>query len=180
MAGSGSKERTIPLARIFITGSTDGLGLATARTLVNEGHEILLHARSGERAVALNGLAPQAAGIVIGDLSSGMQHAAGGDLSDLDWTERRWSAGAAYSESKLHVSALAASVARHWPTVLSNSVDPGWVPTKMGGAGAPDNLAMGQDTQSWLAVSDDPAALVSGKHFHHRRQRTPAPEVTDH
>jgi hypothetical protein len=63
--------------------------------------------------------------------------------------------------------------------VLSNSVDPGWVPTKMGGAGAPDDLAMGQDTQGWLAVSPDPAAQVSGMYWHHRRPRTPAPEVTD-
>jgi hypothetical protein len=70
-------------------------------------------------------------------------------------------------------------VARHWPTALSNSVDPGWVPTKMGGPGAPDDLAKGHDTQSWLAVSNDPAALVSGNYWHHRRQRTPATEVTD-
>ncbi len=49
----------------------------------------------------------------------------------------------------------------------------------MGGPGAPDDLAMGHDTQSWLAVSHDPAALVSGKYWYHRRMRKPAPEVTD-
>ena len=235
------------MARIFITGSTDGLGLATARTLLNQGHEVLLHARTRARAAALDDLAPQAAGVVVGDLSSavetrdlaeqvnalgrmdavvhnagvylapgrvatpeghsrtlavnvlapylltalierpgrlvyissGMHHGASGNLHDIDWTERRWNASAAYSESKLHVSALAASVARHWPDVFSNSVDPGWVATKMGGAGAPDDLAMGHDTQSWLAVSNDPAALVSGSYWHHRRPRKPAPEVND-
>jgi hypothetical protein len=49
----------------------------------------------------------------------------------------------------------------------------------MGGAGAPDDLAMGHDTQSWLAVSHDPAALISGNYWHHRRQQKPAPEVID-
>ena len=58
------------MARIFITGSTDGLGLANARTLINAGHEVLLHARTRERANALGDLAPHAAGIVIGDLAS--------------------------------------------------------------------------------------------------------------
>ncbi|MFF2243816.1 SDR family NAD(P)-dependent oxidoreductase [Arthrobacter sp. NPDC058130] len=235
------------MARIFITGSTDGLGLATARTLLKDGHQVLLHARTRERAAVLAELAAQAAGVVIGDLSSaaetrdlaeqvnghgrmdavihnagvylspgrvatpeghsrtlavnvlapyiltalierprrliyvssGMHHGARGNLQDIDWTGRRWNASAAYSESKLHVSALSASVARHWPSVLSNSVDPGWVPTKMGGPGAPDDLAMGHDTQCWLAVSNDPAALGSAGYWHHRRRQKPAPEVTD-
>jgi NAD(P)-dependent dehydrogenase (short-subunit alcohol dehydrogenase family) len=112
-------------------------------------------------------------------LSSGMHRGASGNLDDIDWTARRWNAGAAYSESKLHVSALSASVARHWPDVLSNSVDPGWVPTKMGGPSAPDDFALGGETQAWLAVSNDPAALVSGKYWHHRQPRQPAPPVTD-
>jgi NAD(P)-dependent dehydrogenase (short-subunit alcohol dehydrogenase family) len=38
------------MARIFITGSTDGLGRAAARTLIDEGHDVVLHARSRERA----------------------------------------------------------------------------------------------------------------------------------
>ena len=235
------------MARIFITGSTDGLGLANARTLLDEGHEVLLHARTRERAASLAGLAPRPAGIVIGDLSSaaetrdlagqvnahgrmdaiihnagvylspgrvatpeghsrtlavnvlapyiltalierpgrliyvssGMHRGAGGSLHHINWTERRWNAGAAYSESKLHVSALSASVARQWSEVLSNSVDPGWVPTRMGGAGAPDDLALGGDTQTWLAVSKDPAALASGRYWHHRRPQTAASAVTD-
>jgi NAD(P)-dependent dehydrogenase (short-subunit alcohol dehydrogenase family) len=38
------------MARIFITGSTDGLGRAAARTLIDEGHQVVLHARSRDRA----------------------------------------------------------------------------------------------------------------------------------
>jgi len=56
--------------RIFITGSTDGLGRAAAGALVGEGHDVVLHARTRERAAALSGLASDAAGVVIGDLSS--------------------------------------------------------------------------------------------------------------
>ena len=37
----------------------------------------------------------------------------------------------------------------------------------------------GQRTQTWLAVSDDPAAMVSGRYWHHLRQEQPASEVTD-
>src|SRR3982751_4697927 len=59
--------------RIFITGSTDGLGRHAAETLLNEGHEVVLHARSKERAAELSDLAPRAAGVVTGDLSSAAQ-----------------------------------------------------------------------------------------------------------
>jgi len=57
------------VARIFITGSTDGLGRAAARALIDEGHQIVLHARSRERAAALDDLASRSAGVVVGDLS---------------------------------------------------------------------------------------------------------------
>jgi NAD(P)-dependent dehydrogenase (short-subunit alcohol dehydrogenase family) len=62
--------RIIPVPRIFITGSTDGLGRAAAGALISEGHDVVLHARTRERAAALSDLAPDAAGVVIGDLSS--------------------------------------------------------------------------------------------------------------
>ncbi|MEJ0037847.1 MAG: SDR family NAD(P)-dependent oxidoreductase [Gammaproteobacteria bacterium] len=235
------------MGRIFITGSADGLGRAAASTLMAEGHDVVLHARSEKRAATLADLAPRAAGVVIGDLgsavetrrladevnkigrmdavihnagiyvepsrgttpeghakvlavntlapyvltalierpnrliylSSGMHRGGSGALSDIDWVKRRWAQSQAYSESKLYVAALALAVARHWPDVLSNAVDPGWVPTKMGGAGATDDLEMGHLTQTWLAVSDDPAARVSGGYWHHRKQQDPAPEVRD-
>jgi hypothetical protein len=41
------------------------------------------------------------------------------------------------------------------------------------------DLDTGQRTQTWLAVSDDPAAMVSGRYWHHLRQEQPASEVTD-
>lgn len=76
-----------------------------------------------------------------------------------------------YSDSKLHVLMLAKAVARKWPRVYANAVDPGWVPTKMGGKNAPDDLDKGYETQSWLAVSDDPATHVSGRYFFHQKER---------
>ena len=61
----------------------------------------------------------------------------------------------------------------------SNAVDPGWVPTRMGGRGAPDDLALGADTQAWLAGSDDPPAAVSGRYLYHRHQRSTHPAASD-
>jgi hypothetical protein len=63
--------------------------------------------------------------------------------------------------------------------VLSDAVNPGRVPTKMGGPGAPDDLEQGHLTQTWLAASGDPGATVSGRYWHHGRQQTPADEVTN-
>jgi NAD(P)-dependent dehydrogenase (short-subunit alcohol dehydrogenase family) len=234
------------MARVFITGSTDGLGRAAAQRLIADGHEVVLHARSPERAQAVAELTPRSGGVVIGDLasaaetrsvadqvnaigrmdavihnagiysepnrnataegharilavnvlapylltawigrprrlvylSSGMHRGGSASLRDIDWIERRWNAGQAYSDSKLYLVALAFAVARHWPDVSSNAVDPGWVPTKMGGAGAPDDLEMGYLTQTWLAVSDDPAATVSGRYWYHRAPQVPAADAS--
>ena len=213
---------------------------------MEEGHQVVLHARSRERARAIADLASRSAGVIIGDLSSAIQtreiaqqvngmqrmdaviHNAGsyaksrgatpeghattlavnilapyiltalierpgrliylsssmhrdvsGSLEDMDWIKRRWDASRAYSESKLYVTALAFALSRLWPDVLSNAVDPGWVPTKMGGGGAPDDLEMGHLTQTWLAVSDDPSAQVSGAYWHHCQQQSAAAEVSD-
>jgi NAD(P)-dependent dehydrogenase (short-subunit alcohol dehydrogenase family) len=233
--------------RIFITGSTDGLGRGAAAVLMGEGHDVVLHARNRERAAVFSDLAPAAAGVVIGDLSSaaetreladqvneigrmdavihnagvflepsrsttaeghaktlavntlapymltalidrpdrliylssGMHYAGAGSLRDIDWTVRRWNAAQAYSESKLHVTALAFTLARVWPDVFSNAIDPGWVPTKMGGGAATDDLQMGYLTQTWLAVSNDAAATVSGGYWYHRQRQEPAPEARD-
>src|SRR5436190_5885838 len=213
------------MARIFITGSTDGLGRAAARALLDEGHHVVLHARSRGRASALDDLVPRSAGVVLGDLasavdtrrvadqvnaigsmdavihnagisstngraptpeghatilavntlapymltalidrprrfvylSSSMHRGGNATLRDIDWVERRWSSSQAYSDSKLYVTALAFAIARCCPDVLSHAVDPGWVPTKMGGPGAPDDFDEGYLTQTWLATSDDPA-----------------------
>jgi len=235
------------MARIFITGSTDGLGRAAAQALIEQGHQVILHARSAERAAALDDLAPRSAGVVIGDLSSatdtrdvanqvnaigrmdavihnagaystkgrsptpeghpaiiavntlapyvltarmerprrlvylssGMHRDGSRSLRDIEWRERRWNSSQAYSDSKLYLTALAFAVARRWRDVLSNAVDPGWVATKMGGPSAPDDFDEGYYTQTWLAVSDDPAATVSGRYWHQRRPQSPAREVED-
>jgi NAD(P)-dependent dehydrogenase (short-subunit alcohol dehydrogenase family) len=101
------------------------------------------------------------------------------DLTDLQWARRPWNPAQAYADSKLFDAVLAFAVARRWPQVLSNALEPGWVPTKMGGASAPDDLGQAHLTQAWLAVSDDPAATVSGAYFYHQARRTPHPAVTD-
>jgi NAD(P)-dependent dehydrogenase (short-subunit alcohol dehydrogenase family) len=235
------------MAIVFITGSTDGLGRAAAQSLLDQGHRVVLHARSADRAAALGNLASRAAGIVVGDLrsaaetrsianqvnaigrmdaiihnagvytqrsrgstpeghastlaintlapyvltalierpgrlvylSSGLHRGGEGSLDDLDWTRRAWDLAKAYAESKLHVVALASALARRWPRVLSNAVDPGWARTKMGGPGAPVDVDTGQRTQTWLAVSEDPAALVSGRYWHQLQQQQPAGEAVD-
>jgi NAD(P)-dependent dehydrogenase (short-subunit alcohol dehydrogenase family) len=110
-------------------------------------------------------------------LSSGMHRGGRADLAGMDWSGRRRTGS--YSDSKLFVTALTLAVARLWPDVLSNAVDPGWVPTKMGGAGAPDDLRLGHLTQEWLATSDDPEALTSGGYWHHQRRSEPAPAAGD-
>ena len=237
------------MPRVFITGSTDGLGRAAAGALIGDGHDVVLHARTRDRAAALSDLAPDAAGVVTGDLSSaaetrdvagqvnrigrmdavihnagvylepsrgttadghattlavntlapylltaltdrpdrliylssGLHHAGAGagSLRDIDWTSRPWNAAQAYAESKLHLTALALTLARAWPDVLSNAVDPGWVPTRMGGPSATGDLQMGHLTQTWLAASHDPAATVSGGYWYHRQRQAPAPQARD-
>jgi NAD(P)-dependent dehydrogenase (short-subunit alcohol dehydrogenase family) len=112
-------------------------------------------------------------------LSSGMHRGASANLADLSWTRRRWNGSSAYAESKLHDVLLAFGIARRWPEVRSNAVEPGWVATRMGGAGAPDDLDQGHRTQVWLAVSDAPEAQVTGKLFFHLRERAANPETHD-
>ena len=68
---------------------------------------------------------------------------------------------------------------RLWPDVLSNALEPGWVATKMGGPGAPDDLDQAHRTQVWLAVSDEPAATVTGEYFYHQKLRSPHPATRD-
>jgi hypothetical protein len=57
-------------------------------------------------------------------------------------------------------------------TVSTAIIDPGWVRTKMGGTGAPGDLDTGQQTQSWLATSEEPAAKVSGGYWHPRGRKS--------
>jgi NAD(P)-dependent dehydrogenase (short-subunit alcohol dehydrogenase family) len=102
-----------------------------------------------------------------------MHMSAGPRLDDLLWTKRPWSGSSAYAESKLCDVLLAFAVARRWPNVLSNALEPGWVATKMGGASAPGDMSKAHLTQAWLAVSDDPLARSSGQYFYHQQLREP-------
>jgi NAD(P)-dependent dehydrogenase (short-subunit alcohol dehydrogenase family) len=111
-------------------------------------------------------------------LSSGMLSGGDASLDDVQWTRRRWNWMQAYSDSKLFDAMLALGVARRRPGVRSNAVNPGWVPTRMGGPGAPDDLEAGVATQVWLAAGDDPASDVTGRYFHHRRS-APVPAVVE-
>jgi NAD(P)-dependent dehydrogenase (short-subunit alcohol dehydrogenase family) len=113
-------------------------------------------------------------------LSSGMHRHAHHNLDDILWRGRRWNGSEAYAESKLHDAMLAFAVARRWPNVLVNALEPGWVPTKMGGSAAPDDLEQAHLTQVWLAVSGDSKANVSGEYFYHLTRMTANPQARDH
>jgi NAD(P)-dependent dehydrogenase (short-subunit alcohol dehydrogenase family) len=236
------------MARVFITGSSDGLGRMAAELLIEQRHAVVLHARNPQRGEEALAAVPGAEAVVVGDLmsiaqtsklaeqvnglglfdavihnagigyrephriasedglpnvfavntlapyiltalikkpkrlvylSSGLHQNGDASLKDLAWERRPWQGQQAYSDTKLHDVLLAFAVARRWPGVLSNALEPGWVPTKMGGAGAPDDLDAGHRTQVWLAVSDDPAATVTGEYFYHMRLRTPKPATRD-
>ncbi|HTJ13536.1 MAG TPA: SDR family NAD(P)-dependent oxidoreductase [Dinghuibacter sp.] len=106
--------------------------------------------------------------------SSGLHRGGDASVSDLLWEQRRWNASSAYADSKLHDVLLAYAVARRWPSIYSNAVDPGWVATRMGGRGAPGTPEEGSRTQVWLSSS--PEALVSGRYFYrmHEAQAHPA------
>ena len=112
-------------------------------------------------------------------LSSGMHHAAEPNFDDLLWTKRRWQGAQAYAESKLHDVILAFAVANRWPAVRANALEPGWVATRMGGAGATDDLSKGHLTQAWLAVSNEALARSSGEYFYHQALRAPNPIARD-
>ena len=221
------------MARVFITGSADGLGRDAARAVLEQGHDVVVHARNEERLAAVSDLRERGAAAVVGDLShiaemrgvvdqlnrlgrmDAVIHNAGvfsgpdvlpvnvvapylltalidrparliylssnlhrrgrANLTDVDWSGDNRTGS--YADSKLFVTTLAIAVARRWTDVFSNAVDPGWVPTKMGGPGAADDLRLGHVTQAWLATSDDPEARTSGSYWYHQRRTDPATDV---
>ena len=235
------------MSRIFISGSSTGLGLMAGELLSSQGHQVVLHARNANRAEETKRALPQAEAVVVGDietiagakdvaaqinalgrfnavihnaavgyreghritsdglphvfaintlsayiltalierperlvyLSSGMHHHADANLDDILWKRRRWNGSTAYAESKLHDTMLAFAVARRWPDVLCNALEPGWVPTKMGGPGAPDDMNQAHLTQAWLAAGDDPKANVTGGYFYHLKRMDANPQANN-
>jgi NAD(P)-dependent dehydrogenase (short-subunit alcohol dehydrogenase family) len=109
-------------------------------------------------------------------LSSSEHHSGRTSLERAGWSGRR---AGSYPDSKLFVTTLAFTVARIWADVFSNAVDPGWVPTRMGGPGAPDDLRLAHLTQEWLATSEEPGARTSGGYWYHKRRIEPHPAVHD-
>ena len=144
-------------------------------------HNAGVYQDSAKQIFAVNTLAPYVLTCLLNRperlvyLSSGM-HLQGHFRSE---TFKREGDRISYSDSKLHVLMLTKAVARRWTDVYSNAVDPGWVPTRMGGKGAPDDLKKGYETQVWLSTSDDAEARVSGNYFHHQRVARHNPEADD-
>lgn len=223
------------MARVFITGSADGLGQLAAKSLIAQSHQVVLHARNNQRGQEALDKVPGAEGVVTADLNridetkqlaskvnalgkfdavihnAGVYQASSEEILSvniltpyvltclverpkrliylssgmhLDGRSKLESfqtnlSRITYSDSKLHVLMLCLAVARNWPDVYANAVDPGWVPTKMGGKGAPDDLQKGYETQVWLAVSNERSAKVSGRYFHHQKERPHNHEADD-
>lgn len=112
-------------------------------------------------------------------LTSGLESEGRVDLSGLQHEHGPWDGMRAYRDSKLCDVLLAFAVARRWPQIRSNAVDPGWIRTKLGGPGATGELPEGAATQVWLATSDGPAAAVSGRYFRNQRELRANPAAYD-
>ena len=112
-------------------------------------------------------------------LTSRLQSTGRAHLDDLQWEQRDWDGMQAYCDSKLYDLMLALALARLWPHVITNGVDPGWIRTRMGGPGATDDLPEGAETQVWLASASEPAALATGRYLKHRVAQRPNPQALD-
>ena len=153
-----------------------GVGSAAARHPTADGYE---------RIFAVNVLGPYLLTALMAlpsrlvYLTSGLQAAGRVNLGDLQWERRAWNGMQAYCDSKLYDVLLAFAVARRYPDLRSNAVDPGWIKTKLGGPGATGELPAGADTPVWLATSGEPEALVTGRFFRWRRDLRANQEAYD-
>jgi NAD(P)-dependent dehydrogenase (short-subunit alcohol dehydrogenase family) len=110
-------------------------------------------------------------------LSSGLHRQGDASTMDMDWRCRSWDGFQAYCDSKLFDATLAMALARHRPDLASNALEPGWVATRMGGPGAPEDLALAHLTQVWLAEAATPAAAGSGAYYFHQRPIAAHPAI---
>ncbi|KAF1917205.1 hypothetical protein BDU57DRAFT_259482 [Ampelomyces quisqualis] len=223
------------MARIFITGSSDGLGAKVAQRLIKNGHSVVLHGRNAQRAKDATEACPGAVTAVTGDLSSiaetkgvaeqinklgqfdcvihnaglyrgpfrktsegipalaavntmapyiltalitkpkrlvflssGLHFSGSTNMDDVLWLQRgesQYNEHAAYNASKLHNVLFAKAFARRWPDVTTSSLDPGWMPTKMGGESASGDFEDSIASYVMLAEGEEAAAKRSGSYF---------------
>lgn len=100
-------------------------------------------------------------------------------LDDLTWSARPWDGYHAYAESKLYNIMMAFALARHWPDVRSNALEPGWVSTRMGGEKATGRMDLAHLTQAWLAVGEGEGPEGSGEYYYHQRPKPVHPAARD-
>src|SRR4051812_44751749 len=207
------------MARVFIPGSADGLGRAAAHTLLDDGHEVVVHACNNDRLTAVRDLVDAGAAAVVGDLSdleqtrgiaeqvnhlgpldavihnagvyrgpqampvnivapylltalidrpprliylSSSEHRSGrARLTGIDWSGQT-TGSRSYPDSKLFATTLAAAVARLWPEVFSNAVDPGWVPRGWADPVRPTICGSGTSRRSGLRPARIPTRAPPG------------------
>ena len=222
------------MALILVTGASTGLGRLTAASLIQRGHDVVVHMRNEGSIAGATGL-ERAHTVLLGDLgrpdhalaiaeeantigafdavihnagvfsgpdlfavnvvapyiltaamrpakrsifvSSSMHMAGSIDLSAVDFDIARTGS---YEDSKLYVTTLAMLLAQRRPATMSHAVDPGWVPTRMGGPAATGSLESGHRTQEWLATThEDFVTPRTGGYWHHERASTPSRAAHD-
>lgn len=238
------------MARIFITGSSDGLGSIVANRLISRGHTVVLHARNAQRASDATDACPGAETVVIGDLSSiadtkklaehvnklgtfdviihnaglfrgpyretvdgiaavaavntlapyiltclinrpkrlvfvssDMHQSGDASLEDIFWQQRGekdYDYIKAYRASKVHNVMFAKAFGRRWPDTKSNALDPGWLPTKMGGASASGDTEAAVATYIMLAEGEEKDAQRSGVYYNPGPREGQANTGTEH
>ena len=239
---------SIQMARILITGSSDGLGSLAAQRLVKNGNTVFLHARNSQRATNAKKACPGAEDCLVGNLSSlaetkslaaeinkhgpfdaiihnaglyrlgginktpdglpmltavnvfspyiltclvkptpkrlvylssGLHSGGDASINDITFQQRgasKYSDSTGYADSKLHNIMFAKAFARCFPESKCNSMDPGWVATKMGGSGAPGSPDAAVQTYVYLSTEVE----TSGGYWKPAaRESSPKKEASD-
>jgi hypothetical protein len=187
------------MARIFITGSSDGLGSWTGQRLVKQGHRVVLHAQKtrsprvpAQRPCSSDNLSSREETASLAKQANKL--GASGAPLRCDHSQRSPRQGGGFRQDGGRPAGLDRDgapyiltclinrpVARKWSDVTSNALDPGWVGTKMGGAGAHGSKTAAVDTYKMLALGDAYGlADRTGKYFNAgKRETSPNREVDD-